>query len=404
MKKFVLVVLLLAMLLAVFSAYAGYKASWEDKEPQEDVVPDDPSDERSDDSTETLLISEQLEFTLLSDETYSVSVGEHEKSRYIVVPDTYNGIPVTKISDFAFQDCTRLKQIFIPETVTEIGVSAFENCSSLGFADLPVSVVCLKDYAFRNCTSLRFLQMNHSFEMIGEGVFDGCSSLEEYDLYGISSISNEMFAANTSMQEFVVPSTVASIGEMAFYGCTSLKSVVIPTSVTFIGSEAFGGCDSLTDIYYEGSVDEWKAIDKAALLLNPSITVHFKGVEPLMKPRYNTSNEVIGYEIGYFVGGLKEGTTYRYSFTVKEAMSDYYMTAMDFETETERYGIYFEDGLGNFIDIHYFDETLPEEGYFTGDADGVRIYLFEVDTTDKTTANTVAETLWESVEIVIEEV
>lgn len=400
MKKFVLIVLLLAMLLAVFSAYAGYKASLEDEEPQEDTV----TDAMSDEPTETLLISEQLEFTLLSDETYSVSVGEHEKSRYIVVPDTYNDVPVTKISDFAFQDCTRLKQIFIPETVTEIGVSAFENCSNLGFADLPVSVVCVKDYAFRNCTSLRYLQMNHSFEMIGVGVFDGCSSLIEYDLYGISVISNEMFAANTSMQEFVVPSTVASLGERAFYGCTSLKSVVIPTSVTSIGSDVFGGCGALTDIYYQGTVDEWNAIDKAALLLDSSITVHFKGVEPLMTPRYNASNEVTGYEIGYFVGGLKEGTTYRYSFTVKEAMLDYYITAMDYDTETERYGICFEDGLGNFIDIHYFDETLPEEGYFAGDADGLRIYLFEIETTDQGVASGLAETLWESVEIVIEEV
>ena len=43
--------------------------------------------------------------------------------------------------------------------------------------------------------------------------------------------------------------------------CTSLASITIPNSVTSIGISAFESCESLNNIIFDGTIEEWDAID-----------------------------------------------------------------------------------------------------------------------------------------------
>ena len=61
---------------------------------------------------------------------------------------------VEMIGEYAFQDCTSLTSVTIPDSVTSIGYRAFRECTSLTSVTIPDSVTSIESYAFEYCTSL----------------------------------------------------------------------------------------------------------------------------------------------------------------------------------------------------------------------------------------------------------
>ncbi len=90
--------------------------------------------------------SGNLKFTTNTDGTASVSgvVGEPTE---ITIPQTITvdekDYSVTTIAQSAFQDCTTLERITIPEFITSIGSYAFNGCSGLKYLDIEDSDVTL---------------------------------------------------------------------------------------------------------------------------------------------------------------------------------------------------------------------------------------------------------------------
>ena len=146
-------------------------------------------------------------YEVSADATYAEVIGYTGTAKNIIIADTYESLPVTKIYREAFKKST-IKSVVIPDSVTSIGGDAFRDCDSL------TSVV-----------------IGDSVTSIGGDAFYGC--------YNLTSV--------------VIPDSVTSIGEYAFYSCSSLTSVVIPDSVTSIGGDAFYGCDSLTSVTIKGA-------------------------------------------------------------------------------------------------------------------------------------------------------
>ena len=70
--------------------------------------------------------------------TYTVSNGEATITDFdtsvggsITIPSTIGGYPVTGIKRYAFENCTGLTAIIVPDSVTNIGNGAFKGCTSL---------------------------------------------------------------------------------------------------------------------------------------------------------------------------------------------------------------------------------------------------------------------------------
>ena len=82
---------------------------------------------------------------------------------------------VTSIGDYAFYDCCSLTSITIPNSVTSIGMYAFKNCSSLTSITIPSSVTSIEESAFNNCSGLTSVTIPNSVISIGGSVFSGCN-------------------------------------------------------------------------------------------------------------------------------------------------------------------------------------------------------------------------------------
>ena len=137
---------------------------------------------------------------------YAVITGYNGVEHEIEIPSLINGISVTTVGSYAFDSCTSLTRVTIPNSVTTIGDWTFYHCTSLTRVTIPNSVTTIGDEAFYNCTSL------------------------------------------TSV---TIPNSVTTIGSYAFSNCTSLTNITIPNSVITIGTYAFGSCTSLAIIYCE---------------------------------------------------------------------------------------------------------------------------------------------------------
>ncbi|MCM1455259.1 MAG: leucine-rich repeat protein, partial [Bacteroides sp.] len=74
-------------------------------------------------------------------------------ARCVVIPDTFNGLPVEHIGRKAFFNHTNLTSVTIPNTVYYIKDEAFYGCVSLTSIHIPEILIC-GDNAFYNCCSL----------------------------------------------------------------------------------------------------------------------------------------------------------------------------------------------------------------------------------------------------------
>ena len=167
----------------------------------------------------------------------------------------FNG-NVTSVGDWAFNGCSGMTSIEIPNSVTNIGGRAFRK-TSITKINIPNGVTSIGNRAFSSCTGLTSITIPDSVTFIDEALFHSCSGLTSVTISSdVTCISDYTFSYCSGLKRlnsdidgvFNIPNGVTSIGKSTFYECSSLTSIDIPSGVTSIGSSAFWGCTSLTSI------------------------------------------------------------------------------------------------------------------------------------------------------------
>lgn len=120
-------------------------------------------------------------------------------STEVVIPDTIEDVPVTKIGFLSFEAKFDIVSVTLPETTKVICEGAFMDCSSMRSINIPESVTSIERSAFAACTSLESLVIPVSVKSIEMEAFTACeamTSLEihnpelEYDDWGLESLPN----------------------------------------------------------------------------------------------------------------------------------------------------------------------------------------------------------------------
>ena len=147
------------------------------------------------------------------------------------------GNDVKRIPDHAFEGCTGLTAITIPETVEYIGYRSFYGCRSIETLTIPEHVRSIGGHAFVGCDKLYKLNFNAR----------NCS--------GVSKIEGDKyqsaFANAQSLKDVVFGPEVTIIPDYLFDNCLAIERVTIPTKVRSIGSNSFKDCKGLSKIDYQ---------------------------------------------------------------------------------------------------------------------------------------------------------
>ena len=251
----------------------------------------------------------------------------------VVVPETIEGVPVTRIADSAFEDSAYLGEVVLSDSVTTIGARAFAKCPRLYKVTLSDSVTSIGADAFSKQISLVVPSGSYAEEWAQKNVASmkivpsksnstaASSSRNSSNAPGASSTPAPTPAptpagrcwgsfywiergenatitgmASTQIAKLKIPSKVAgrdvveigarafqggafqtvtfpdelkTIGFCAFEGCANLKRVDLPRRLETVGSNAFQACRRLTKVSFPNGIEK---IEDAAFADCDSLT------------------------------------------------------------------------------------------------------------------------------------
>ena len=201
-------------------------------------------------------------YNKLSNEEVEVtyrSVATPSYSGDIVIPATVttNNVTykVTAIGDRAFDSCSELTSVSLPNTITSFGSMAFYACHKLAPIEFPSNLQSIGGSAFFSCNQFKSVVLPESVTTIGEGAFHSCMHLESIILPpSLTEIQHNTFSGCTALTSIQIPSSVTKIGSDAFSHCSALKEIKFPVSLKTISNFAFISCSSLETISIPGSV------------------------------------------------------------------------------------------------------------------------------------------------------
>ena len=169
---------------------------------------------------------------------------------------------IVEIGEYAFENCSNLKEVKFSDKLEIIGEGAFYNCGKIQEIELPKSLKEMKNGyangAFSNCSSLKKINIPKSLKE-GNLAFKGCSLLNEIEWEdGITKIPDGLFKNCAGLENVKIPDTVTEIGRYAFENCDNLEDVVLSEKMEILDEGAFYDCDKIQEIELPKSLKEMK--------------------------------------------------------------------------------------------------------------------------------------------------
>ena len=196
----------------------------------------------------------------------------------IVIPEQYEGLPVVEIGESAFaysRHTSDILSVTIPDSVTAIGLNAFHNQDALVSVNIGTNskLTSIGNNAFSGNSALTSFYLPAGFTTLGNDVFNNCGSLNTFTVSNgntvysgegnnLIEIASHTLIRGTNSSK--IPSSVTEIAPAAFRKANVITELFIPVSVTKIGNY-FIADSTIATIKYEGTEDDWNAIEKGSM-------------------------------------------------------------------------------------------------------------------------------------------
>ncbi len=238
-----------------------------------------------------------LTYTTEYDNAYYLGVGDNQyymllKAKSTSIESCEINLQTVVINASAFEGCTSLKNISIPENVKRIGARAFYGCSGLIDITMPESLTSIGEWAFYNCSSLTSITIPTRVANMGNYAFYNCTKLTtiNYNAVGCNDLANNnnafryagnyasgitvniganvqripaylfnpynssSYAPKITNVKFAEGSQCEEIGDYAFYYCRNLTSVTLPVD-TIYSSTSFSSSTSVEGGFIQSDAD-----------------------------------------------------------------------------------------------------------------------------------------------------
>jgi len=153
----------------------------------------------------------------------------------------------------AFQSCTKLTSVTLPDNAVEIGESWFQSCSALTQIELPTTVTKIGKNAF-NGSGLTSITLHEGITTISAGAFQSTKFTTITIPASVTYIEGGAFQSAKIQSITFTPGTkTLALGGAAdtagvFQSSALAGTVTLPDRVSTLGARAFYGCSALTGI------------------------------------------------------------------------------------------------------------------------------------------------------------
>lgn len=197
------------------AASSGSSSSSAETKPDSSSASSSSSSSSSSDTGSSL-----LEIRKLNNAEACVYRCQKSASGTVTIPAQWNGLPVTSIHSYAFDNCSGVTKIILPDSIKTIESFAFCSCGMLEIS-IPASV-----------------------STIGASAFYGCKALKKLILpEGLKTISRQLFAYS-GVQAVYIPASVTSIEAYASHDNSDAKT-------------------PLKAVFYGGTEAQWETLKKS---------------------------------------------------------------------------------------------------------------------------------------------
>ena len=143
----------------------------------------------------------------------------------VTIPAQWNGLPVTSIHSYAFDNCSSVTKIILPDSIKTIEDYAFFSCGMLEIS-IPASVSTIGASAFYGCKALKKLALPEGLKTIRRQLFTYSGVQAVYIPASVTSI--EAYASNSDAKTPL---------KAVFYGGTEAQWETLKKSISADGNQ-----------------------------------------------------------------------------------------------------------------------------------------------------------------------